>query len=46
MDPWRLAERVAAMPGYASMADRDHGATDGLHLEDAGGEEERGDEGE
>ena len=29
----------------ASMTERDHGATDGLHLGDAGGEEERSDEG-
>ena len=29
----------------ASMSERDHGATDGLHLGDAGGEEKRCDEG-
>ena len=37
-------ERVAATPEF-TMSERDHGATDGLHLGDAGGEEKRGDEG-
>ena len=32
---------VAATPEFA-MSERDHGATDGLHLEDAGGRGESG----
>ena len=37
-------ERVAATPEYSSMSEGDHGATDGLHLGDAGGEEKRSNE--
>ena len=39
------SRQVAATPEYPSMSERDHGATDGLHLGDAGGEEERSNEG-
>ena len=35
----------AATPECSAMSERDHGATDGLHLGDAGGEEKRSDEG-
>ena len=37
---------MADTPEYSSMSERDHGATDGLHLGDAGREEERSDEGD
>ena len=36
---------LAATPEGSTMSERDHGATDGLHLEDAGGEEKRCKEG-
>ena len=35
---------LAATPEF-TMSEEDHGATDGLHLRDAGGEEKRSDEG-
>ena len=39
------SRQVAATPECSAMSERDHGATDGLHLGDAGGEEKRCDEG-